>query len=64
MTVKLADQSIAELHSTIEVLIKRRLKLRMDMASGTNKSKDTSQFKKIRRQIAQIMTHLRERSDG
>lgn len=59
-TKALREETISELNTTLENLLRERLRLRMKKANGTLEK--THDFKVIRRSIARILTILAEKS--
>ncbi|MCK4517863.1 50S ribosomal protein L29 [Candidatus Babeliales bacterium] len=53
-----ADDLLKELHTLRQGLFELRLKATADQVS------DTSQFKKLRSQIARVLTFINQRNDG
>jgi len=57
----LRELSTQELHNELAVLRKGSLDLRL--GRSTNQLRDTSMFKKVKAQVARILTFLKERND-
>lgn len=59
MKQEITQMSMDDLSGRVDALRKEQLALRLNMPTG--QVKDLSQFKKLRKDIARVLTHMRQK---